>query len=61
MRVLFEVKKSATDQIFGKNVDITIATLDWGPKEDVMMVDTRNKYYMKKGKNGPPKTNFSPR
>jgi hypothetical protein len=37
-----------------------IATLDWAPEEDVMMVDTRNKSYQNKSKGGPPKSTFAP-
>jgi hypothetical protein len=55
-----EVKKRAQERIFGKKADTTIVSLDWAPKEDVMMVDTRNKSYENKGKGGNPKTTFSP-
>jgi hypothetical protein len=34
--------------------------LDWAPKEDVTMVDTRNKSYANKGKGGPLKTIVAP-
>jgi hypothetical protein len=40
--------------------DTTIVALDWALEDDVMMVDTRNKYYAKKGKGVPPKITFSP-
>jgi hypothetical protein len=40
--------------------DTIIVALDWGPEEDVMMVDTRNKSYANKGKGGNPKTTFAP-
>jgi hypothetical protein len=55
-----EVKKSARDKIFGKNVETTIVILDWAKLEDVMIIKTRNKSYASKGKYDPPHTSFSP-
>jgi hypothetical protein len=43
-----------------EKIETTIVALDWDPEEDVMLVNTRNKTYVNKGKGGNPKTTFSP-
>ena len=55
-----EVKKNARDKIFGKRPDITINVLDWVEPEDVMIINTRNKYYIAKCKYDLPQTSSSP-
>jgi hypothetical protein len=37
-----------------------VVSLDWAPEENVMMANTRNKYYQNNNKGGPHKTTFSP-
>jgi hypothetical protein len=49
-----EVKKSARDKIFGKRPETTIVVLDFVEPEDVMIINTRNKYYAPKSKYDPP-------
>jgi hypothetical protein len=55
-----DVKKSARDKIFGKTPETTIVVLDFSEPEDVMIINTRNKYYALKGKYDPPRTSSSP-
>jgi hypothetical protein len=55
-----EVKKNARDKIFVKRPDTTIAVLDWVEPEDVMVINTRNKYYVAKGKYDLPHTSSTP-
>jgi len=50
---------SAREQIFCKKPDTTITSSYWPQEEDVMMIETPQKYYQIKGKGGPPKTKFS--
>jgi hypothetical protein len=53
-----EIRKNAREHIFGKIYDTMIVAYIGLIEEDVMMVDTRNKYYRNKNKGGPPKTIF---
>jgi hypothetical protein len=55
-----EVNKSAKDNIFGKRLETTIDVLDFAEPEDVMIINTRNKYYTPKGKYDPPYSSSSP-
>jgi hypothetical protein len=55
-----EVKKNVRDKIFGKRPDTTIVVLDWDEPEDVMVINTRNKYYTAKGKFDIPRTSSAP-
>jgi hypothetical protein len=55
-----EVKKSARDKIFGKRPKSTIIVLDFAETEDVMVINTRNKYYAPNGKFDPPHSSSSP-
>jgi hypothetical protein len=48
-----EVKKSARDEIFGKQPEATIVVLDSSDPKDVMVINTRNKAYTPKGKFDP--------
>jgi len=45
-----EVKKSARDKIFNKRPEATIDVLDFAEPGDVMVINTRNKAYARKGK-----------
>jgi hypothetical protein len=56
----YEVKKNARDKIFGKRPDTTIVVLDWVELEDVMVINTRNKSYIAKGKYDPARTSSTP-
>jgi hypothetical protein len=53
-----EVNKSDRDKIFGKRPKNTIVILDFAEREDVMIINTRNKSYAPKRKYDPP-CNFS--
>jgi hypothetical protein len=55
-----EVKKSVRDKIFGKRLETTIVVLEFAEREDVMIINTRNKSYAPKGKFDPPRTSSSP-
>jgi hypothetical protein len=55
-----EVRKSTRDKIFGKRTETTIIFLDFAEPEDVMIINTRNKYYAPKGKYDPPRNSSSP-
>jgi len=55
-----KVKKNARDNIFVKRLDITIIFLDWAEPNDVMVINTRNKYYISKEKYDPPRTSSTP-
>jgi hypothetical protein len=55
-----EVKKNSRDKTFGKKIETTIAVLDWAEPEDVMIINTRKKYYAPKGKYDPPRTSSTP-
>jgi hypothetical protein len=56
-----KVKINAIDNIFGKMLDTTIVVLDWDELEYVMVVNTRNKYYIAKRKIDLPRTFFYPK
>jgi hypothetical protein len=56
-----EVKKSVKDKIFGKRHETTIIFLDFADPEDVMIINTRNKFYGPQRKYDPPRTSSSPR
>jgi hypothetical protein len=58
--IICEVKKSARDKIFGKRLETTIDVLDFVDPEDVMIINTRNKSYVLKGKYDPLHTSSSP-
>jgi hypothetical protein len=55
-----EVRKSVRDNIFDKRPETTIVVLDFVELEDVMIINTRNKFYAPKGKYDPPHNSFSP-
>jgi hypothetical protein len=55
-----EVKKSARDKIFGKRPEATIIVLDFVEPENVIIINTRNKAYVPKGKFDPPRSSSSP-
>ena len=55
-----EVKKSARDKIFGKWPEATIIVLDFAESENVMVINTRNKAYARKGKFDPPRSSSGP-
>jgi hypothetical protein len=59
-KVLVRLRKRAQERIFGKNTETTIVALDWALEEEVMLVNTRNKSYVNKGKGNIPKTTFAP-
>jgi len=54
----FEIRKNTREWIFGKISDTMIVVLYWAPEENVLMVDTWNKYYQNKNKGVPPKPLF---
>jgi hypothetical protein len=56
----YEVKRNSRDNIFGKRPHTTIVVLDWAKPEDVMVVNTRNKYYTAKSKFVPFHTSSAP-
>jgi hypothetical protein len=55
-----KVKKNVRDKIFGKRPNTTIVVLDWVEPENVMVINTGNKYYTAKGKYDPPRTSSTP-
>jgi hypothetical protein len=55
-----EVKKSSKDKIFGKIPETTIVVLDIAEPKDIMIINTRNKYYAPKGKYDLPCTSSNP-
>ena len=56
-----EVKKNDRDNIFGKSLDTMFVILDWVEPKNVMVINTRNKYYTSKGKYDLPCTSSTPR
>jgi hypothetical protein len=55
-----EVRKSARDKIFGKRPEATIVVLDFFEPEDVLVINTKNKFYALKGKFDPPRSSSNP-
>jgi hypothetical protein len=47
-------------KIFGKRLETTIVVLDFADPEDVMIINTRNKSYVPKGKYDPPRNSSIP-
>jgi hypothetical protein len=55
-----EVKRNVRDNIFSKRPDTTITILDLVELKDVMVINTRNKYYTAKEKYDLPHTSPTP-